>query len=528
MQIIYKSRTKALFFLILGAAMINSVPGQGDATPPGQVKNFRVVSYSATTITLTWWTPNDQDFKGVMLRYSTTDYPATPTDGDLALDDNYAFPNTIVAWNHLGLTPGTTYYYSIFTYDASGNYSDSMNLTGSTAYPPVISSVPETIALVDQPYTYDVEATDSDLNDVVTFSLLIAPDGMTIDPGSGMITWAPESGDAGDTIVSVRARDTYNSSDTQTFTLYVSDGNFKPHIDSTSPPADTAIFEGDSLLFTVYALDLDIDDTLSYKWLLNGDSVGESTFYMISTDYSSADTDTVIVLVMDSTDTASFQWILTVLNKSIPPQIIGPDSGSEVTVDSTLIWSASTDPDLGDTVYYRIEFALDSGFNGKVYVKDSIADTVIVLDSIEQIDSIPLDSTVYWRIMAFDSAGNKTDYTDGSHCFKIGSGPVAIDKLTAIRDFIARAFVLQNSPNPFNPSTEIRFGVPGRKSDRGQRVLIRVYDLSGRLVSIPVNSVLVPGRYSVQWNGRGLPSGVYIYMVKIGGHFCRTMKMVLK
>jgi hypothetical protein len=48
-----------------------------------------------------------------------------------------------------------------------------------------------------EPYTYDVEATDKDVGDVLTFSLDEAPEGMTIDPVTGLIEWTPDYDQAG-------------------------------------------------------------------------------------------------------------------------------------------------------------------------------------------------------------------------------------------------------------------------------------------------------------------------------------------
>ena len=60
-----------------------------------------------------------------------------------------------------------------------------INVLGDTD-PPSITSTPITTAIVDQPYTYDVEATDPDSGDLLTFSVDTAPAGMTIDPQTGV------------------------------------------------------------------------------------------------------------------------------------------------------------------------------------------------------------------------------------------------------------------------------------------------------------------------------------------------------
>ena len=71
----------------------------------------------------------------------------------------------------------------------------------------------------------------------------------------------------------------------------------------------------------------------------------------------------------------------------------------------------------------------------------------------------------------------------------------------------------QNFPNPFNPSTIIKFSLP----DNG-RVIMKVYNVLGRLVSVPVNGNFEKGSYSVEFNGANLPSGVYFYKLESGGY----------
>ena len=88
----------------------------------------------------------------------------------------------------------------------------------------------------------------------------------------------------------------------------------------------------------------------------------------------------------------------------------------------------------------------------------------------------------------------------------------------------ASALTLKNHlhaplPNPFNPSTSIRFEIA-----EGEPVYLRLYDVRGSLVkTFYAGTMLSAGEHGVQWNGRNdretsLPSGVYFLELRVGGY----------
>ena len=79
----------------------------------------------------------------------------------------------------------------------------------------------------------------------------------------------------------------------------------------------------------------------------------------------------------------------------------------------------------------------------------------------------------------------------------------------------------QNYPNPFNPVTNLEFGI----SDLGF-VSLKIYDLLGKEVTTLVNEKLSPGTYKYEFDGSGLPSGVYFYRLT-AGEFMETKRMML-
>jgi len=86
---------------------------------------------------------------------------------------------------------------------------------------PRFTSTPVTAATVGALYTYDVDATDPDVGDTLSYSLTVKPTGMTIDAATGLIEWTPTSTQAGANDVVVKVTDDSNvpASEAQSFTI---------------------------------------------------------------------------------------------------------------------------------------------------------------------------------------------------------------------------------------------------------------------------------------------------------------------
>ena len=76
-------------------------------------------------------------------------------------------------------------------------------------------------------------------------------------------------------------------------------------------------------------------------------------------------------------------------------------------------------------------------------------------------------------------------------------------------DFSVKTYSLeQNYPNPFNPSTSISYQLPA-----GGYVTLKVYDMLGKVVKTLVNEYKTEGKYSVNFDGSNLSSGIYFYSI---------------
>lgn len=126
--------------------------------------------------------------------------------------------------------------------------------------------------------------------------------------------------------------------------------------------------------------------------------------------------------------------------------------------------------------------------------------------------------TYYWRVKGIGDLGD--NFWPYSEVWSF----TLIDPVVDARTFtgIPTSVELKaNYPNPFNPTTEICFGLPG-----ATRVKIEIYDIVGRKVNTVVNETMSAGYHTVTWDGRDASSGLY---------FCRltahnktlTRKMLL-
>jgi glucose/arabinose dehydrogenase len=84
-----------------------------------------------------------------------------------------------------------------------------------------------------------------------------------------------------------------------------------------------------------------------------------------------------------------------------------------------------------------------------------------------------------------------------------------------------------NYPNPFNPATTIAYAL-----STGGHVNLSIYDLAGRLVQTLVRGYQAAGQHTVEWDGtdqEGIlqSSGVYVYLLRLGGRTVTSRRMVL-
>lgn len=96
-----------------------------------------------------------------------------------------------------------------------------------------------------------------------------------------------------------------------------------------------------------------------------------------------------------------------------------------------------------------------------------------------------------------------------------------VTSLESFDQIPVQVMLSQNFPNPFNPSTSIRFTLP-----ETMHVELSVYSLTGQRLATLVNEIRPTGVHEVSFNASSLASGVYLYTIRAGGQ-TQTMRMTL-
>jgi len=146
------------------------------------------------------------------------------------------------------------------------------------------------------------------------------------------------------------------------------------------------------------------------------------------------------------------------------------------------------------------------------------------------------DGVVFLGITEFDgdsfsggSYGTRTwfmrenDGDDGAAWFYMDPTVVVTDVADAGQGLPAEFALLGNYPNPFNPSTSIKFQMAQQSE-----VTLKVYDVIGRQVSEQSLGVRSPGQHAVRFDASSLASGTYFYRLEmVSNHATLVGKMML-
>lgn len=189
-----------------------------------------------------------------------------------------------------------------------------------------------------------------------------------------------------------------------------------------------------------------------------------------------------------------------------PTLISPPNSSTGQSLTPLLDWDS-----LSSATSYRVQLSLENTFSSTIIDSSNI--------SIAQYQVAPgllqNNNLYYWRVNA-TNVGGTSPY---SSIWNFRTGLVGINP---INSEIPETYKLySNFPNPFNPSTLIKFDIPKQSFTK-----LVVYDLLGREVAVLLNEQLNAGRYETTFDASQFSSGMYFYKLETES-FIDVKKMVL-
>ncbi len=187
------------------------------------------------------------------------------------------------------------------------------------------------------------------------------------------------------------------------------------------------------------------------------------------------------------------------------PTLISPANNAVIdSLKTTLTWSAVT-----TATSYRVQVGSDPNFT------TPIKDTVVTTESLA-ISFLQDNDQYFWRVYAINAGGQTVSI--------IFSFSVEITGIKEDLSGIPSNFNLyQNFPNPFNPSTIIRYDIA-----KEGMVSIKIYNIIGKEISTLVNANKQAGKYYVTFDASHLPSGLYICTIKTKDFSSVRKLMLLK
>jgi hypothetical protein len=238
----------------------------------------------------------------------------------------------------------------------------------------------------------------------------------------------------------------------------------------------------------------------------------EGMFYADSGSVISGDTIHYRILVRDVSGNqniavlpANEYYSFVVFERPFPPQNVAV-TNNEAYVE--LQWSASGYEENTQFKIYKGE-TIDSFLHLDSTTHNSYTDTLVIL------------GRRYYYYVTASSNLFESDPSD-----TVDTVVETVISIDSQKNIPGEFKLMQNFPNPFNPSTTILYDLPQRV-----HVQISVYNLLGQKINTLVDSWQAPGHHEVVWtgqaqNGEKVSSGVYLYHIK-AGYFISTRKMII-
>lgn len=154
---------------------------------------------------------------------------------------------------------------------------------------------------------------------------------------------------------------------------------------------------------------------------------------------------------------------------------------------------------------------------GAFLAANVVFDTTLTDTTLELSFELAPSTKYFWHVRGIDTAG-AGEYSNNPLYTFTTTTATGVKELNGIPEEFA---LYSNYPNPFNPSTTIKYSLP-----KSERVSLKVFNMLGQEVATLVNMQQDAGYYTVNFNAGMLSSGVYFYVLKTNS-FDSTHKMLL-
>jgi hypothetical protein len=489
--------------------------------PPLPIQNVTIESIWPDSVKLVWDTSPIGDLAGYNVYFDTDSnnyvYDSYANQIDVGMDTSYVVKN---------LEAGKEYYITVTCYDNSGNeswYSEEIIVTPNPS--PLIHAIHDTITFdttfMNETLKFELiivnTGTDTLLIDSVKFDIsqfIGSVDSTTIAPADSAIVsvvFQPTTfGDIDGTLIIYSSA--VNAPEKTIQLIAYGDYPEKPEINSIQDVPDD---QGGQVRITFSRSKYDgLDNTYQIAnysvWRLENDdqwdaigmfnAVQDSVYYYVaptlcdstvqgnclSTFKVSAHTDNPDVFYYS--DTLSSYSV-----DNIAPEAPQGLKSAIVANRVQLDWESNDEEDFQ---YYKI-YRSDQTITDLSY---SEIDSFTTVDTTYLDTEVEVDNQYYYRIVAYDYAGNRSGLSNEVNL-----------EFTGIRDsqVLDKFNMGQNQPNPFVNSTTIQYTIPNHSF-----VNISVYSLLGKKLTTLVNEDKVSGSYSYEWSPDDIKPGIYFYILK--------------
>ncbi len=284
-----------------------------------------------------------------------------------------------------------------------------LNVLDGNAYP-TISSTPSSAATVDIEYVYNIEASDANANDVLTYSIQNGPNGATINSVTGRFSWIPEISDIGSHSITIRVSDSAGAYAQQNFVVHVQSS------DNESPTVTLMVTSvtpnvGDSVAIEIEATDNIGVATISLE--INGQSVAltnENTAVYVPT------TTGVHAIVATAVDTSGNSTSQSIDINAIESNNTAPEITSDPIVSATsgveYVYQITASDADGDVLEYSLQVApvgMDiDATTGEIFWTPTVGQTGLFEISAQVFDGVDYVSQ-NWNLVVFEESKTPLD-----------------------------------------------------------------------------------------------------------------------